>query len=48
MSATYVKQYTCEIIIFRMANSCRKKTGHDSNGHGRFQSMNELASRIMF
>ena len=48
MSAAYLKQYTCEIIIFRMANSCRKETGHDSNGRRRFQSMNELASRIMF
>lgn len=49
MSAAYLKQYTCEIIIFRMANSCRNEMiGHDSNGHGRFQSMNELASRIMF
>lgn len=49
MSAAYLKQYTCEIIIFRMANSCRKEMiGHDSNGHGRFQSMNELAPRIMF
>lgn len=48
MSSAYLKQYTCEIIIFRMANSCRKETGHDSNGRRRFQSMNELASRIMF
>ena len=48
MSAAYLKQYTCKIIIFRMANSCRKESGHDSNGRGRFQSMNELESRIMF
>lgn len=48
MSAAYLKQYTCEIIIFRMANGCTKETSHDSNGHGRFQSMNELASRIVF
>ena len=48
MSAAYLKQYTCEIIIFRMANGCRKETSHDSNGHGRFQSMNELAFRIVF
>ena len=48
MSAANLTQYTYGIIIFRMANSCRKETGHDSNGHGRFQSMNELAPRIMF
>ena len=31
-----------------MANSCGKETGHDSNGHGRFQSVIELAPRIVF